>query len=80
MLQMLEKSNEPIFTKGLIPGWESDYFHVMKYQFVCYESFGDEVWEWCLDNLGVKLNWMVTTNGAIFRNEEDAVLFALRWC
>lgn len=72
---------KPIFLKGRIVDWESDYIHVMKYQFTCYENFDiDEIWSWCLANVGANMNWMVTMNGAIFRNEDDAVLFALAWC
>lgn len=70
-----------IFTRGHIADWESDYADIMPHQFVCYENFdNDEVWSWCLANLGANMNWMVTLNGVILRNEDDAILFALAWC
>lgn len=69
-----------IFEKEQIPGWESTV-HGMKYHFICRTQWDDdEVWHWCLTNLGSNTNWMVTMNGVLIRNEDDAVLFALAWC
>ena len=70
-----------MFKRGFIQDWESDYSSIMPYQFVCYGNFNnDELWSWCLANIGANMDWMVTLNGVIFRNEDDAVLFMLRWC
>ncbi len=74
-------SLKSVFLKGHIAGWESDYIDVMRYQFVCYDDFNqDEVYDWCLFNLGANMNWMVTMNGVIMRKEDDAILFTLAWC
>lgn len=69
-----------IFVKGQIGDWESDYIHVMPHQFICENFNYSEIWNWCMDNLGGNMNWMVTMNGVILRNEDDAILFVLAWC
>ena len=76
---------KPVFKKGIITCNIRDsyvqYIDIMPYQFVCYENFNnDEVWSWCLNNIGSNMNWMVCFTGVMLRNEDDAIHFALRWC
>ena len=44
-----------------------------------YSRWSD-CYEWCLDTWGFNDEWVYINPGAFyFKNEEDAVLFALRW-
>ena len=64
-----------VFKKRFITDdWHWDYqFHASNFDY-------ELMYEWCLDNLGANLDWTIIMQGVLIRNEDDAVLFALRWC
>jgi len=43
------------------------------------QSLYDELYNWCLFNIGPKITWHIRNEGIIFLYEEDAMAFKLRW-
>lgn len=62
-----------------------DVFYDWRYQFKCIpdengDTFDwDEMYNWCLINLGPTIDWHVRDWGVIMHKPEDALLFKLTW-
>ncbi len=74
-----EMTSDPVFVEGYI---DETYWN-WKYQYQSSDWLTtkehQELYDWCLDNLGANIDWHVKNNGVIIRKEEDAMAFKLRW-
>ena len=69
---------DPIFVERYF----DEEFWNWKYQYYCDEfsrSNEEELYEWCLANLGANIDWHVRWHGVIIRLEEMAMAFKLTW-
>jgi len=69
---------DPIFVEQHF----DDVWHHWKYQFYCDDfsrSQSEEMWQWCMDNLGATCTWHVRWNGVIIYYEDLAMAFKLTW-
>ena len=59
-----------------------EYWH-WKFQFWSNDFItadeDQELYDWCMDNLGGNCNWHVRSHGVIIFNPEDAMAFKLTW-
>lgn len=42
------------------------------------ELFSKQAYRWCKENLNIK-DWDHNSEGFLFKHEQDAIMFALRW-
>ena len=65
--------------------WEYQYAYIeiedgMEYHSYLSDELHEELYNWCLFDIGPTIDWHVRSNGVIFFREEHALAFELKYC